>query len=118
MQTAQPPFLYLPGATGKLSELAAIFEMVEHHFFWSDGADPSFAHLCHMQSKKYLIGKEQLKDPSTTAELFNQFGSGNTEPGLDQMYGEPVSSVTWLWTWHERRLSKANQMPQAQFAYC
>lgn len=78
------------------SEIPAIFEMVEHHFFWSNGADPSFAHLCHMQSEKYLMDKQWPKDPSTAAEVFNQFGSGNAEAELDQMYKEPVSRVTWL----------------------
>lgn len=43
---------------------------------------------------KYLMGKQRLKEPLAAAELFNQFGSGNTELESDQMYKEPASKVT------------------------
>lgn len=42
------------------------------------------------------MGKQWLKDSSTAAEVFSQFGSGNAEAELDQMYKKPVSRVTWL----------------------
>lgn len=60
-----------------------------------------------MQHVKYLMGKQQLKEPLAAAELCSQFGSGNIEPELDQMYKEQ-SYFTINSVWQEAEWNKTD----------